>query len=562
MKNIAIHAFLFNACFFVLQPAVGLTGTPNEDPKQPPHAVNITVDSRIELLAVVQLLSGYDKRYRLITRYDFPYKQDVREYFSTYKNHAAVKLFDEMSADGFSFDAPPAAMLYLSKPPELTIERPFTEYLNKRAGGAERLKKFIELLRDFAKETEFAAFFRAHRGTFLQMVTNAQKKMGGINYARTLQDYYGMSQNSYNIILAPLFTGGYGPRIERSGGKDDIYNILGPMSMKDGLPAFGSEQSFRHIAWHEFSHSFVNPTTAKFSREIDRYEALYEPISARMKGQAYDNWQTCVNEHIVRAVTTRLTYREIGSDAGEQALGSEKEGGFAYVQALCESLAHYEQQRQTYPTLVDYYPELIKVLRELSEKDLDQDFYAIAFKGTINAAVTDRTSAILVVPTHESDKRIQEKIHAFVENIQKRFYKDTPILTDKQALKKDLSKNTIIAYGTPKGNLFIARHITGMPIQIKSDRIVAGKVYKGTSLRFISAWPNPWNPEKGMVFYTAQRPEDVLNINSVFHGPTDYVIAKATTCLVSANYDKQNGTWSLTTDIRTGTETKKQANQS
>ena len=540
-----MFTILLNVCFSILPSAVDFAEAQSEYPELPQRAVNIGVDPRIELLAVVQLLSGYDERYRLITDFDFPYKRDVREYFSAYKNHSAVKFFDQMSADGYSFDAPPTAMLHLSMPPELTIELPFTEYLNARAGGPERLKRFVELLRDFAEESNFLAFFKAHDGTFRQIVANARKKMGGINYAQTLQDYYGMSQNSYNIILAPLFTGGYGPRIERSDGKYDIYNILGPMNTKDGLPAFGSEKSFRHIAWHEFSHSFVNPTTEKFSKEINKYKALYEPISAKMKGQAYSNWETCVNEHIVRAVTTRLAHREIGSEASERALSHEIEYGFAYVQALCESLITYEERRDTYPTLVDYYPELIGVLRKLSEKDLGPDFYKIPFKGTINAAVADRNSAILVVPTNEKDEHIQGKILSFVENFRKVFYKDRPILTDKEALQKDLSKNTIIAFGTPKGNLFIAEYIAGMPIKVESDRVVADKVYKGTNLRFISGWPNPRNPEKGMVFYMAQRPEDVPNINSIFHGPTDYVIARGREPLVSANYDKKNGIWFL-----------------
>ncbi len=366
MKNSAFLILLFNLCLSTLQSEVGLASTQNNDPEPPPRAVNIMVDPRIELLAVVQFLSGYDKRFGLITRFDFPYKQDVREYFSKQKNHPAVKLFDRMSTEGFSFDAPPAAMLYLSKPPELTAERPFTEYLNKRAGGAEELKKFVEQLRDFAKETEFMSFFKTHHGTFQHMVDRAQEKLGGINYAQTLQDYYGMIQNSYNIILAPIFVGGFRPRIKRSDEKYDIYNILGPMNMKAEYPAFGSEESFRYIAWHEFSHSFVNTTTEKFSRNIDRYKALFEPISTRMKGQTYGDWQTCVNEHIVRAVTTRLAYQEISPEAGEQALHGEKEHGFAYVEALCESLTGYEKHRDTYPTLVDYYPELIKVFERLS----------------------------------------------------------------------------------------------------------------------------------------------------------------------------------------------------
>ncbi len=557
MRSIVKFAFLFNVFVCSLCSGVSLADVQNKNTELPRPTVKVTVDSRIELLATVQFLSGYDKRYGLINRFDFPYKQDVRKYFSEYKSHPAVKFFDQMSAEGFSYDAPPAAMLYLSEPPELTAKLPFTAYLNGRAGGAKRLNKFVELLRDFAEETEFKVFFRAHNATFQRMEANARKKMDGINYAQTLEDYYGMRQNSYNIILAPLFVGGFGPRVERSDGKYDIYSILGPMTMKDGQPEFGSESSFRHIAWHEFSHSFVNPTTAKFGKEIDRYKVLYKPISGRMSRQAYGDWQTCVNEHIVRAITTRLTCREIGSEAGALALNSEKDRGFAYVQALCGSLASYEERRDTYPTFVDFYPELVKVFRGLSEKDLDQDFYIVPFKGTINAVVADRASVILVVPTNEKDKQIQEKIHSFVENIKKRFYKDRPILTDKEALKKDLSKNSVVAYGTTNGNLFIAKHVTKMPVQIKSDKIVADKVYKGTNLRFISAWPNPSNPEKGMVFYTAQQPEDVLNINSVFHGPTDYVIARQTRNLKSGNYNKKDRMWSLSTVVDKGTETGK-----
>ena len=60
-----------------------------------------------------------------------------------------------------------------------------------------------------------------------------------------------------------------------------------------------------------------------------------------------------------------------------------------------------------------------------------------------------------------------------------------------------------------------------------------------------------------MVFYMAQCPEDVPYINSVFHGPTDYVIAKGREVLLSANYTKQNGTWSLTTVFDAGTKTKR-----
>jgi len=48
------------------------------------------------------------------------------------------------------------------------------------------------------------------------------------------------------------------------------------------------------------------------------------------------------------------------------------------------------------------------------------------------------------------------------------------------------------------------------------------KKYEGKNLRFITAWRNPKNIEKGVVIYTALKTADVIAINGIFHGPTDY----------------------------------------
>jgi C-terminal processing protease CtpA/Prc len=81
--------------------------------------IHIRIDPRLELLAIVQYLSGYREWQGLITDIDFPYRREIETHFSAYRDHAAVKYFDTLSVDGFSFDAPPTAMLYLSDPPEL-----------------------------------------------------------------------------------------------------------------------------------------------------------------------------------------------------------------------------------------------------------------------------------------------------------------------------------------------------------------------------------------------------------------------------------------------------------
>lgn len=171
-----------------------------------------------------------------------------------------------------------------------------------------------------------------------------------------------MKQNSYNIILSPMFhTGGFGANIKNKNGSCDIYSIQGPLSVEKGIPSFGDKDSFKYLAWHEFSHSFVNPLTEENLKEVEKYSKLYEPISKKMKDNAYPTWQICVNEHIVRSVTARLAYMRDGQDAYEKTIAQEKAKGFIYITQLTEKLEEYEKNRDQYNSLREFYPGRVKV---------------------------------------------------------------------------------------------------------------------------------------------------------------------------------------------------------
>lgn len=505
--------------------------------------LNVTIDPRIEILAAVQWLSDYGEKFSLLTSLDFDYKKDMLRTFRPYAEHDAVKLFQEMSHSGFTFDAPPTAMLHLSHPPELAIDQPFTEYLIGRAGGREKLLLFIEQLRDFAEKANFMAFFQSHRQFYKDTINSVKNSFAGVDFVGMLESYYGQKQHSYNIILAPTFKGNYGPRLERKDGTFDIFNIVSPRQIKDGILYFGSKDNFEHLAWHEFSHSFVNPLGELHRKELGKYASLFEPIRNKMTARAYGNWLTVVNEHVVRAVSTRLNYMHKGKEEGDRALQAEKTYGFAYVEALCRELDNYEKNRDEFSTFTSFYPQLVKTFKELSERDLGPDFYHIPFTGTINGVTVNKDDVILVVPSNEKDRAMQEKIHEYVAMIKERFYQNNPLITDKEALDWDLSKYAVVMYGTPEGNLLLTKYIGELSVTIEKEKISADKVYEGENLRFITAWPNPQNPNRGFLIYSAQRAEDIPGINSVFHGPTDYVISQELKVLHSGDYIKDKEGW-------------------
>jgi hypothetical protein len=152
---------------------------------------------------------------------------------------------------------------------------------------------------------------------------------------------------------------------------------------------------------------------------------------------------------------------------------------------------------------------------------------------------------VLIVPSNESDKAVQDSVCRYVQIVHDRFYMDSPLLVDTVALKMDLSANSIVVYGTAKGNLWLAQLMPKLPVRIEPDRIVANGNYLGRDFRFISAWPNPQNHSKGVVIYTAQQTRDIMGINGVFHGPTDYVVARDTLVLQAGTYAKKGAAWTF-----------------
>ncbi len=331
--------------------------------------LNVTIDPRIELLMVVQYLSGYKGHPELLTSLNFPYKQSVKKTFSGYKEHPAVKMFARMSSRGFSYDTPPKVMLHLSDPPGLEVVFPLPEHAIKKAGGKNRLEKFIALLRDFSRHSDFMSFYDSQKQTYAAIRETVEKNFSDTDFIGELEDYFGIEQRSYNIILVPLSNGNYGPRLKHEDETFDAYNIISPRDFKDGILQFGAREYFRHLALHEFGHSFVNPLTEKHMDELKKYASLYKPIQKEMKARAYGDWESAINEHIIRAVTTRLQYLHRGKENGDQALQQEINWGFVYVEHLCKKMEIYERNRQKFLTFTALYPQLIETFRELSEMD-------------------------------------------------------------------------------------------------------------------------------------------------------------------------------------------------
>lgn len=312
----------------------------------------VRVDARIELMTVVQLLSGYPT----LTTVDSTYRRDVTHYFQGFKDHRAVRLFAEASRANFAYDAVPRAILCFSAPPELKpIAQPDGKVL-RRAGGPAKLDEFIAALRDFCAATDFVGFFKAHEDDYARVVATLQPDV--IAAVNALGNYTGIPFTNCELIAGMLIHNGGFQATVQAGAVPTIYAIIGAVGVSQGLPVFTANGSVSHLVQHEFSHSFVNPFVENNTAAVSRHARLLDAIKPQMAKLAYADWATAVHEHIVRAIVARLADLR-DPQSGNRVLANEERKGFRYIRALAERLKDYEAARDKYPTLPSFLPQLL-----------------------------------------------------------------------------------------------------------------------------------------------------------------------------------------------------------
>lgn len=511
------------------------------------NKINYLIDPRIELIASIQLISDYGSWTNLITTSDFEYKSKMINYFSPYANHKAVKKFEILSKKGLNFDAPHNLMLYLTNPPiinyNVELDEPIINrislegFFKDKEEIVKEVNEFIDYLNDYCADTKFVSFFESNVDFYNSILDENTKIIGETSFINDVENYYGMTQNSYNIIFTPTLLGGYGIEFKsKSTNGYDVYTLLGVSNVQNSVPKFINLTKLKSLVWHEFSHTFINPVTCQFRAAIEKYECLFDPIKKQMTDLSYGNWETCINEHLIRALTIRFSYIKDGVNPN-RALYNEKKKGFYYIDLIYNKLQDYELNRKKFPTFKDFYVNLIEVFSQLSKMNLI-DFYKLKFKGGINDVVKNINSLFIILPSNELDKEQQNEFNSKISSsfIEKGI-NPANIITDNQAINMNLSDKCLYVYGTINGNLWMDKYKELFPFVFNCDNLIFNdKKYIGEDLSLVCSIPNPEDEFNGVNLYTSQKFDDILNTRNNFIPFTDFIICKGQKVLASGEY--------------------------
>lgn len=286
--------------------------------------------------------------------------RQVKSYFEPYKDHSFIKGMGKYVEEAYGDIS-------------FKILIPLTTYCygNELEGEFEG---FLGELKQFYKDTKAEHFFRKQEGYNKKIKEGIEKDFQekDLNsYIQAMEGYVGNKESYY-----PETKVGYGilTSLYRPNGAS-FYSIDKENAMEFICFTGISEESIQEEVFstevmvenaiHEYLHMYINSG-------VERQESLIQSLVSDKKvtdyvGSLYQNmpWNRVVDENIVRAVETRI-YAQVldnGHKAYEQILKKEIEwGGFKKVGKLYKTLKDYEENRDKYPIIDDYMPELINGL--------------------------------------------------------------------------------------------------------------------------------------------------------------------------------------------------------
>lgn len=329
-------------------------------------AAAYATDPRIELLGVLQLLSG--------DRPALPMEKGLAERveadFGRFRSHPAVARWRAAARSAGKMDGRAVDLLYFSDPPELApLPGWAPPYLDDPVEAAE-FKGFLAALRDFAKRSDFMDFYEKRRREDKRIAAAAAEQLGVKDPLGAVQDYVGLKLDAEaRWIVSPLFvpsgrnayiTPYPDPQTLPAPGKVR-FSVVTILAYAPGEGPLGDAVTQRHRAalWQEPLFVFIDPAMAAFDKALKVPAAsFYGPKVAACRSRGAD----CAKNWLVAALSARLDAGAFGAPSnlpdGRDPLRDD------YMTALSERLLEYEKDRKRWPTLWDFMPRLMSVFPE------------------------------------------------------------------------------------------------------------------------------------------------------------------------------------------------------
>ena len=296
------------------------------------------------------------------------YIHDIDSCFTLWSEHPAVSFMKEARRKyGIAYDAVMSMAVHLQQGQEgfsLIPEEKNT--LESRWNNVDQTK-FLHLLSDFYRKTRFHDFFQAHRPLYERGLKAYRDSVLSKFDATWYASFYGKApQETFSVIIGFCNGGGnYGTLLKRIGKPTEVFAVVGHNVDKHDHPLYNRD--YLPTLIHEFNHSFINYllNEHQFPQHVEAFREIGSRLMSTsqwtMQRQAYGKWDSVVNESLVRAaVVCYMKEHHYPAETIVLEVKDQVQRNFRWMPQLVALLDTYCRQRDTYPTLESFYPEIIR----------------------------------------------------------------------------------------------------------------------------------------------------------------------------------------------------------
>lgn len=355
--------------------AATLTATAQPTEQRTESQIKVEVSETVELMSILARTAGNREYNKDMAG---QYTQDTEAWFAPYRQHAAVACFQGLCNQyGISYDAVVNMAIHLD------IDGGRIKLLGEKSDLEKRwsnvdIDDFIDKLNTFYRDTRFHDFYEQHRTFYEEGLKAYETNVMNYFHQDWYPRFYGVAPTDrFRIVIGFTIGGGnYGPSRQLPGQPREAYAICGYyINPQTGQP-YSDGANMAATLIHEFNHSFVNPllqNEANASMIATIGQKLRQLSAYAMERQAYADWHAVVNESIVRAaVVLYMIDQGFNQKQVLNELANQVCCNFNWMPELVTSLRYYAANRDQYPTLNDYYPEITRCLKKYWENEVER----------------------------------------------------------------------------------------------------------------------------------------------------------------------------------------------
>lgn len=330
-----------------------------------------TVDKRIELMALVFRLAGAEE-YQPSYNYKSSYTDKIERKFAPFRGSEVVKYTQQLrNKYGIGFDAVILFALYTEITDGKVAFRNDVDIRNlDKRWPQDSLPKYMNLLNKFYKQTGFDAFFASNADLYAKAGEAFKTKVMNEINLKWFDDFFGQKKaDNFKVMISLSFCeGNYGPHIKDKSGNEEYYTIYGSCRTDSaGIPIYGQ------MGWlvaHELSHSYWNPAIKPYYPEVmPQATKMFYLAANYLQNIHYGDPKSCFGELLANASAILYDVDNPSKYAFNYdehiQICQNSDDGFIAIGAIVEALKEYRKQRDKYPNITDYMPEIVKAFNSV-----------------------------------------------------------------------------------------------------------------------------------------------------------------------------------------------------